>query len=153
MTSGDNLPVSPTPHTRKPGLFGGLEELVRFGVSGGIGTGVFTALVAGFYWAGFDETRADDAVRWAVPYLVTSFLTHALHRRITFRWPSPYWRSLRRTLVIYGTSLVLTTLLHDQLIWWLELPRWAAFAVSIALSGAWNYLLFRHWGFNGEEQR
>lgn len=152
MTSGDNHRVPANPTERRPGLFGGIEEIFRFGVSGGMGTAVFAAFVWFLYAIGFDDTRTDDAIRWALPYVLTGFLTHTLHRRITFRWPSPYWQSLRRTFVIYGTSLVLTTLIHDQLIWWLGLPRSAAFALSVALSGAWNYLLFRHWGFVEQRQ-
>jgi len=147
MTNGDNPPVTTHPHRRHPGLIGGLEDLFRFGISGGLGTLVFGLLVAALYALGFDETRLDDALRWSIPYLLTSFVTHTLHRRITFRWPSNYWRSLRRTFVIYGASLVLTTLLHDQLIWMFGVSKSTAFFLSLALSGAWNYLLFRHWGF------
>ena len=147
MTRGENPPVSqPTP-PRKPGLLGGLEELFRFGVSGGLGTLAFVFLSWIFFKIGFEGTRLGDGIRWAVPYLLTSLITHWLHRRIAFRWPSPYWRSLRRTYVIYGCSLFATTFLHDQLIWGLEFGSVAAFVVSVALSGGWNYLLFRHWGF------
>lgn len=133
--------------SRKPGFIGGLEEILRFVVSGSLGTSVFVFLYWLFGQVGFSETRVDDAVRWAVPYLITSLLTHWLHRHITFRWASPYWRSLRRTYVIYGCSLMLTTAVHDQLIWSLDLGNAAAFLVSVTVSGAWNYVLFRHWGF------
>ncbi len=140
-------PAKPASRARTPGLFGGVEEIFRFGVSGGLGTLAFVFLVWLFLQLGFDDSRLDDAIRWAVPYLITSALTHTLHRRITFRWPTPYWRSLLRTYLIYGVSLSVTTLLHDQLIWTLGLGRVAAFLTNLFLSGCWNYLLLRHWGF------
>ncbi|MAG56797.1 MAG: hypothetical protein CMJ83_10940 [Planctomycetes bacterium] len=128
-------------------MLGSPAEIFRFGFAGGSGCVVFTLLYSGLYAVSLVPDRANASFSWGTAYFISSFVTHFLHRWITFRWRTPYWQSLRRTYVIYGTSLFLTTALHDQLVHAAGLDHKLSFGLTLVLSGCWNYLAFRHWGF------
>lgn len=145
--AGYPLHVTRAANSTPRSVLGGIEEIVRFGFSGTVGSSVFALLYLALHATAPVPRRAAEAFAWGLAYFITSWLTHGLHRKITFRWPTSYWRTLRRTYVIYGVSLLLTTVLHDQLVHVCGLDHWLSFAMSLAVSGTCNYLVFRHWGF------
>lgn len=86
----------------------GLGLLVRYGVSGGLGT------IAGFglYEATFaliGERSARATTAWIIAYVIGIFAQHALHRWITFGPETPYWQTLRRTYVVYPIVLAVSS--------------------------------------------
>jgi len=90
--------------------------------------------------------RLNAPFAWAVSYLLASVFTHGIHRRHTFRWNTPYWRTLGRTTIVYATSLTATTLLDFGLVV-AGLHHRLAWVVTLLASGTANYVALRNWGF------
>lgn len=122
-------------------------EVLRFFVSGSAGSALFYGLYELLHFLGFGGAHAAPA-SWALGYLVSSFFTHRFHRTFTFRWPTDYWRSLRRTYVVYGSSLVATTALDWFLADRLGLHHRLAWILTLLAGGIANYLALRTWAFN-----
>jgi putative flippase GtrA len=131
-------------------LFGEQREILRFAVSGTAGTGIDYGLYELLYNA-VPLTEHDATWSWVIAYLISSYVTHALHYRLSFRWKTPYWPSLRRTYVVYACAAVLTTGLIAVLVA-LGMQYRVAFVITITFSGVFNYVAFRHWGFAGSER-
>ncbi len=113
------------------------ELLVRFVISGGLGTlgglGVYELTYA---LIGDRQYRATTA--WIIAYVIGIFVQHALHRWITFGTEAPYWRTLRRTYVVYPIVLAISSgfnyLLTGPLDWNHRLAWLATTALSAVLS-------------------
>lgn len=132
-------------------LFGGWEELGRFALSGSAGSVLFYGLYELVYWLRFVE-EYNAPFSWAVGYLLASVVTHGIHRRHTFRWATPYWGTLGRTVLVYALSLTGTTALDFALVE-AGLHHRLAWLVTLAAGGSVNYFALRLWGFrpgNGE---
>jgi putative flippase GtrA len=129
-------------------IIGDSREIGRFVVSGAIGSAVFYVLYLLIQTLEITSDRWKEAFSWGVAYLITSIFTHHLHRTISFPWRAPYGRSLRRTYVIYGTSLVVTTAIHDQFVHSVGIPEHLSFLMTLLIGGCGNYIAFRNWGFD-----
>jgi putative flippase GtrA len=86
-----------------------------------------------------------EAFAWAVSYALTSILAHYLHYRVTFDPERSYWPSLWRTLIIYGTSLVVSTFTDH----WLaqQMPHRLAWLLNMAAFGLINFFLLRYYAY------
>lgn len=125
--------------------FGGWDELGRFALSGSAGSVLFYALYELVYWLGF-VAEHNAPFSWAVSYLLASVVTHGIHRRHTFRWATPYWGTLRRTVFVYALSLTGTTALDFALVE-AGLHHRLAWLATLAAGGSVNYFALRLWGF------
>lgn len=130
---------------RTRGFFGGWQELGRFALSGTAGSVVFYGLYELVYWLRL-VPQYNAPFSWAVGYLLASVVTHGIHRRHTFRWPTPYWDTLGRTVFVYVITLTATTALDFALV---EngMHHRLAWLVTLLAGGSANYFALRHWGF------
>lgn len=96
-----------------------------------------------FAWNLSPEFR--EASSWAISYALTSVLAHALHYRLTFDPERSYWPSLWRTMLIYGTSLVLSTITDH----WLaqQMPHRLAWVLNMGAFGLINFFLLRYYAY------
>jgi putative flippase GtrA len=111
-----------------------------------MGSGIFYLLYLVIYWQEWVQEH-NSAFSWAISYVVAAWFTHQFHRRITFKWPTEYWESLKRTYAVYGVALVISTLIQDTLTYRAEWNHQLAFICTLTLTGCINYLALRHWGF------
>ncbi len=126
-------------------VFGGWRELGRFALSGSAGSVVFYGLYEFVYWLSLVE-HYNAPFSWAVGYLLASVVTHGIHRSHTFRWSTPYWDTLGRTVLVYVVSLTGTTALDFFLVE-RGLHHRLAWLVTLLAGGSANYFALRHWGF------
>lgn len=126
-------------------LLGDWRELGRFVASGLAGSLLLFALYELVYRAAWVE-RNNAPFSWAVSYFLASLCTHGLHRRHTFRWATPYWRTLGRTALVYAVSLTATTAV-DYLLVGAGLNHRMAWVLTLLTGGTGNYLALRNWGF------
>jgi len=124
---------------------GGWREVGRFALCGCAGSVVLFALYELVYGLAL-VPELNAPFSWAVSYLLASVVTHGFHRRHTFRWATSYWQTLRRTVVVYGTSLTATTLLDFGLVT-AGFHHRLAWVLTLVASGAANYVALRNWGF------
>jgi putative flippase GtrA len=117
----------------------------RFALCGCAGSVVLFALYELTYRLAL-VSRLNAPFSWAVSYLAAGVLTHGIHRRHTFRWATSYWRTLRRTAVVYGSSLTATTLVDFGLVA-AGLHHRLAWLLTLLASGTVNYVALRNWGF------
>lgn len=127
-------------------LFGDIREVLRFGFCSSTGTALMAILYTLCYSL-VPYLCERPGRSWFVAYLTSSLVTHSLHREVTFRGDSSYWRSLTRTYVIYGTSSFVTSLLMAVLTSRAGVAHEVAFVSLLLVSGTCNYVAFRHWGF------
>ena len=57
----------------------------------------------------FEGTQYRAASSWSISYLLSSVLSHTMHRWFTFKSLSPYGKSLVLTMAIYSILLVIST--------------------------------------------
>ena len=119
-------------------------ELFRFAVVGGFTSLLGLALYEWLYaWNGSDEFR--EAWAWAVSYGLTSVLAHYLHHRLTFDPNRTYWKSLWRTLLVYGCAecspqeaiMFMVQHMHHRVAWVLNMGSF----------GLLNFFLLRHYAY------
>ena len=123
------------------------HPFVRFLGAGGLGTVIGFAmyeLIFALLPSGL-EARAPTA--WGIAYLVGIWVQHALHRTIVFGDASPYWRSLRRSYVIYSGALVLSTGLNWSFAIGLGWHHRLAWLVTTAVTTVVNYATLRLYAF------
>ncbi|HMS18168.1 MAG TPA: GtrA family protein [Planctomycetota bacterium] len=145
VTPGAHVSAVEAPLRRKT-WFGTREEIVRFMVSGGLGSSIFYLIYLLVYQRRIVNGH-NSAFSWAVAYAIAAWFTHQFHRRLTFHWRTNYWESLRRTYAVYGVALVISTLIQDGLTYRLQWNHNLAFFMTLTATGCFNYLALRHWGF------
>lgn len=138
--------MSRTTSRRFATLTGGPQEMVRYMMSGGLGTLLFYLLYEVLYWASLWPGH-NATLSWFCAYITSILWTHRFHRGMTFRWDNPYWRSLRRTYVVYVFSWAATTGMMFVLVEQAGVEHHLAFCGTILASGCLNYLLLRNWSF------
>ena len=93
---------------RRHGLSTLAREYVLFCLVGTFNLAVFFLMyLASYSLLDGDHYRA--ATSWSVSYLLSSILSHSMHRWFTFKSLSPYGKSLVTTMAVYSIMLVVST--------------------------------------------
>ena len=113
------------------------------------GVGTFTSGLCWLIYEGLYtiELHPDfrEASAWALSYSLTSVLAHYLHFRITFEPRRNYRSSLWRTLLVYGSSMVLSTLTDHMLAE--QMHHRVAWFVNMGAFGLLNFFVLRYYAY------
>ena len=84
------------------------KEYVLFCAVGTFNLAIFFLMYVATY-SMFDGIQYRAASSWSISYLLSSVLSHTMHRWFTFKSLSPYGKSLVLTMAIYSILLVIST--------------------------------------------
>ena len=93
---------------RRHGLSTLAREYALFCLVGTFNLAVFFLMYLASYSL-LDGVHYRAAASWSVSYLLSSILSHSMHRWFTFKSLSPYGKSLVTTMAIYSIMLVVST--------------------------------------------
>ena len=93
---------------RRHGLSTLAREYVLFCLVGTFNLAVFFLMYLASYSL-LDGVHYRAATSWSVSYLLSSILSHSMHRWFTFKSLSPYGKSLVTTMAVYSIMLVVST--------------------------------------------
>ena len=91
------------------------------------------------------EYRAASA--WSVSYLLSSLISHSMHRWFTFRSTSPYGRSLALTMAVYTILLIISTFSQAILADRMGFDHLAVWALNTAAFGFLSFIALRFIAF------
>ena len=91
------------------------------------------------------EYRAASA--WSVSYLLSSIISHSMHRWFTFRSTSPYGRSLALTMAVYTILLIISTFSQAILADNMGFNHLAVWALNTAAFGFLSFIALRFIAF------
>jgi putative flippase GtrA len=113
------------------------------------GVGLFTTVVC---WLLYEALYAlnisqnfRESASWAISYSLTSVLAHWLHYCFTFDPKRSYWPSLWRALLIYGSSMVLSTVSDHVLAG--QMHHRLAWVITMGCFGLLNFFLLRYYAY------
>ena len=95
--------------------------------------------------AGEIEYRSASA--WSVSYLLSSIISHSMHRWFTFRSTSPYGRSLALTMAVYTILLIISTFSQAILADRMGFDHLAVWALNTAAFGFLSFIALRFIAF------
>ena len=84
------------------------KEYVLFCAVGTFNLAIFFLMYVATY-SMFEGIQYRAASSWSISYLLSSVLSHTMHRWFTFKSLSPYGKSLVLTMAIYSILLVIST--------------------------------------------
>ena len=84
------------------------KEYVLFCAVGTFNLAIFFLMYVATY-SMFEGIQYRAATSWSISYLLSSVLSHTMHRWFTFKSLSPYGKSLVLTMAIYSILLVIST--------------------------------------------
>ena len=84
------------------------KEYVLFCAVGTFNLAIFFLMYVATY-SMFEGIQYRAAASWSISYLLSSVLSHTMHRWFTFKSLSPYGKSLVLTMAIYSILLVIST--------------------------------------------
>ena len=93
---------------RRHGLSTLAREYALFCLVGTFNLAVFFLMYLASYSL-LDGVHYRAATSWSVSYLLSSILSHSMHRWFTFKSLSPYGKSLVKTMAVYSIMLVVST--------------------------------------------
>ena len=93
---------------RRHGLSTLAREYALFCLVGTFNLAVFFLMYLASYSL-LDGVHYRAAASWSVSYLLSSILSHSMHRWFTFKSLSPYGKSLVTTMAVYSIMLVVST--------------------------------------------
>ena len=93
---------------RRHGLSTLAREYVLFCLVGTFNLAVFFLMYLASYSL-LDGVHYRAATSWSISYLLSSILSHSMHRWFTFKSLSPYGKSLITTMAVYSIMLVVST--------------------------------------------
>lgn len=129
-----------------------LRDYLRFNVVGVFNQAFTLVLYASFYWANlWPEHRAVTA--WVLAVFIGQIEAHYMHYRFTFKSASNYWTSFKRTMTIYTTILVFSTISETILIERMLIYHWYAFGINTILFGYVNFAFLRWLAFPPEQDK
>ena len=121
-------------------------EFKRFIIIGTINVAIFYGLYEGLYYLAEGlEHRA--AMSWILAYSMGSIIAHSTHRLFTFSSTVPIEHSLPAAVMIYGTTLILSTVSEVILIEYLMWHHRLAWLVNAGGFGIVIYIALRHIAF------
>ena len=92
-----------------------------------------------------NEYRA--AIAWSPSYLISSIISHSMHRWFTFRSTSPYGRSLTLTMIVYTTLLIISTISQAILADRMGFDHLAVWALNTVAFGFLSFIALRFLAF------
>ena len=123
-----------------------LTEYAYFCAVGTFNVLIFLAMYSVAYSiAGEIEYRAASA--WSVSYLISSIISHSMHRWFTFRSTSPYGRSLSLTMIVYTTLLIISTISQAILADRMGFDHLAVWALNTVAFGFLSFIALRFVAF------
>ncbi|MBH33570.1 MAG: hypothetical protein CMB75_04150 [Euryarchaeota archaeon] len=123
-----------------------LVEYVYFCAIGTLNVIIFFGMYSVSYSiVGEIEYRAASA--WSVSYLISSIISHSMHRWFTFRSISPYGRSLVLTMAVYTILLIISTLSQAILADRMGFDHLAVWALNTAAFGFLSFIALRFIAF------
>jgi putative flippase GtrA len=129
-----------------------LRDYLRFNVVGVFNQLFALTLYASFYWANlWPEHRAVTA--WVLSVFIGQIEAHYTHYRFTFRSASDYWTSFKRTMTIYTTILVFSTISETILVERMLINHWYAFGINTVMFGYVNFAFLRWLAFPPEQDK
>ncbi|MAV95443.1 MAG: hypothetical protein CMA31_07155 [Euryarchaeota archaeon] len=121
-------------------------EYVYFCAVGTVNVLIFLAMYSVAYsMAAGIEYRAASA--WSVSYLLSSLISHSMHRWFTFRSISPYGRSLALTMTVYTILLIISTFSQAILADSMGFDHLAIWALNTAAFGFLSFVALRFIAF------
>lgn len=131
-----------SPSLRNSGWF----KLVKFNLVGFINSLSFWCLYELLFYLHLSlEYRVESA--WAIAYATTSILAHFLHFKITFEPDRNYLASMWRTLMVYGSTLVLSTVCEHILVSDYNIHHRLAWIMNTVVFGLLNFMALRYFTF------
>ena len=119
-----------------------LIQFFKFGLVGlsntAVGFGVYYALY--FCWAHYITANI-------VSWLVSVFNAFYWNNKYVFQSGSGWWKTLCRTYVSYGASLLVSTLLLYALVEYLQVSPVIAPVLCLLVTVPLNFLLNKFWAF------
>ena len=129
-----------------------LHDYFRFNVVGIFNQSFTLVLYASFYWANlWPEHRAVTA--WVLGVFIGQIEAHYMHYRFTFKSASNYWTSFKRTMTIYTTILIFSTISETILVEGMQIYHWYAFGINAVLFGYVNFAFLRWLAFPPEQDK
>jgi len=129
-----------------------LHDYFRFNVVGVFNQLFTLTLYASFYWANlWPEHRAVAA--WVLSVFIGQIEAHYMHYRFTFNSASNYWTSFKRTMVIYTTILIFSTISETILVERMLMYHWHAWGINTVLFGYVNFASLRWLAFPPEQDK
>lgn len=117
-------------------------QFIKFGLVGitntAVGFGVYYAL----YFCGAHYIIAN-----VVSWLVSVFNAFYWNNKYVFQSGSGWWKTLFRTYISYGASLIVSTLLMYMLVEYLHLSAVIAPVICLLVTVPLNFLLNKFWAF------
>ena len=121
-------------------------EYAYFCAIGTVNILIFFAMYSVAYsLTGEIEYRAASA--WSVSYLLSSLISHSMHRWFTFRSASQYGRSLALTMAVYTILLIISTLSQAILADRMGFDHLAVWALNTAAFGFLSFVALRFIAF------
>ena len=129
-----------------------LHDYFRFNVVGVFNQLFTLTLYAYFYWANlWPEHRAVAA--WVLSVFIGQIEAHYMHYRFTFNSASDYWTSFKRTMTIYTTILLFSTISETILVERMLMYHWHAWGINTVLFGYVNFASLRWLAFPPEQDK
>lgn len=120
-------------------------EMIKFFISGFIGTVIFYLLYETFHSYLFVEMENNSTVSWVVSYMLSIWIQYELHSRIVFNSRNekvnskPYHIRLLMTYAVYSFSMVLSTIVNYVCNVYLHIDHRIVWLLSVASTGIVNY--------------
>ena len=94
--------------------------------------------------------QPNATISWALSVIVNIARQHALHRWLTFSYPTRYWPSLGRAYVMYSGSAVVTILLNLSLTAGLGLNHRVVWLICTLTTAGISLIFLRRFVFRSE---
>ncbi len=120
-------------------------EMIKFFISGFIGTIIFYLLYETFHSYLFVEMENNSTMSWVVSYMLSIWIQYELHSRIVFNSRNekgnskPYHVRLLMTYAVYSFSMVLSTIVNYVCNVYLHIDHRIVWLLSVASTGIVNY--------------
>ena len=129
-----------------------LKDYLKFNFVGGFNQLFALTMYATFYWANvWPEHRAVTA--WVLSMLISQIEAHYAHYRFTFGSATDYWKSFKRTMIIYTTILCFSTISEYILVERMLINHLYAWPINAVLFGYVNFAFLRWLAFPPEHDK
>ena len=122
-------------------------EYAYFCAVGAVNVLIFLAM----YYVAYSTIEASNeyraAIAWSPSYLISSIISHSMHRWFTFRSTSPYGRSLALTMAVYTILLIISTFSQAILADRMGFNYLAVWALNTAAFGFLSFIALRFIAF------
>lgn len=120
-------------------------EMIKFFISGFIGTVIFYLLYETFHSYLFVAMDNNSTMSWVVGYMLSIWIQYELHSRVVFNnrnekgSSKPYHVRLLMTYAVYSFSMVMSTIVNYACNVYLQIDHRIVWLLSVASTGIVNY--------------